>query len=98
MESLLELGGITIDGNNVQRNVGYYVIAHASKFVRPGSQRISSNYSDELPNVAFKTPTGNIVVIVVNNTAIDKSFNIKTPGESISTSLSAGAVGTYVWN
>ena len=91
------LGGITINGNNVQRNVGYYIIGHASKFVRPGSHRISSNYSTDLPNVAFKTPTGDIVVIVVNNTAVDKSFNIKTPGESISTSLEAGAVGTYVW-
>ncbi|WP_238567262.1 glycoside hydrolase family 30 beta sandwich domain-containing protein [Jejuia pallidilutea] len=47
--------------------------------------------------MAFKTPTGEIVVIVVNNTEIDKSFNIKTPGESISTSLKAGVVGTYVW-
>lgn len=91
------LGALTIDGNNVQRNVAYYTIAHASKFVRPGSHRIASNYSEELPNVAFKTPDGNIVVIVVNNTQIDKSFNIKTPGESISTSLKAGAVGTYVW-
>lgn len=91
------LGGITVDGNNVQRNEGYYIIAHASKFVRPGSYRIASNYSTDLPNVAFKTPTGNIVVIVVNNTEIDKSFNIKTPGESISTSLKGGAVGTYVW-
>jgi len=91
------LGGITINGNSVQRNVGYYIIAHASKFVRPGSHRIASNYLPDLPNVAFKTPAGNIVVIVVNNTEIDKSFNIKTPGESISTSLKSGAVGTYVW-
>lgn len=91
------LGALTIDGNTVQRNVAYYIIAHASKFVRPGSKRINSNYSTELPNVAFKTPSGEIVVIVVNNTEIDKSFNIKTPGESISVSLDAGAVGTYVW-
>ena len=50
-----------------------------------------------MPNVEFKTPEGKIVVIVVNNSRIDKSFNIKTPGDSVSTSLSAGAVGTYVW-
>lgn len=91
------LGGLTIDGNNVKRNVGYYIIAHASKFVRPGSKRIHSNYSDQLPNVAFQTPTGAIVVIVLNDTNIDQSFNIKTPKESIMTSLKAGAVGTYVW-
>ena len=29
-------GAITIDGNAVSRNVAYYAIAHASKFVRPG--------------------------------------------------------------
>ncbi|NRD18621.1 glucosylceramidase [Winogradskyella eckloniae] len=91
------LGALTINGNNVQKNVAFYTIAHASKFVRPGSHRIASNYSTDLPNVAFKTPDGDIVVIVVNNTQIDKSFNIKTPGESISTSLKSGAVGTYVW-
>lgn len=91
------LGGLTIDGNNVQRNVGYYVIAHASKFVKPGSKRIQSNYSSDLPNVAFETPEGNIVVIVLNNSNIDISFNIETPGESVTTSLKSGSVGTYVW-
>ena len=92
------LGALTIDGNTVKRNVAYYIIAHASKFVRPGSQRLSSNYSSELPNVAFKTPSGDIVVIVLNNTKFDKSFNIKTQGGSVTTSLDAGAVGTFVWN
>ena len=35
-------GALTIDGENVSRNLAYYTIAHASKFVRPGSVRISS--------------------------------------------------------
>jgi glucosylceramidase len=35
-------GAITIDGNNISRNIAYYTIAHASKFVRPGSVRIAS--------------------------------------------------------
>jgi glucosylceramidase len=91
------LGAITIDGNRVQRNVAYYTIAHASKFVRPGSKRIKSSNSNDLPNVAFKTPEGNIVVIAVNNTDHYTSFNILVPGESVSTALDAGAVGTYVW-
>ena len=87
-------------GHNNSKNYftkQYYIIAHASKFVRPGSVRIQSNYITDLPNVAFKTPEGKIVVIVVNNTSIDKAFNIKTPDESVSASLQAGAVGTYVW-
>ena len=35
-------GAITIDGDKVTRNIAYYTIAHASKFIRPGSVRISS--------------------------------------------------------
>src|SRR6202012_155888 len=51
-------GAITINKNNVTRNVAYYAMAHASKFVRPGSVRIASNNPEVLPNVAFKTPDG----------------------------------------
>lgn len=91
------LGALTIDGNNVTRNVAYYLIAHAAKYVRPGSVRIESNASIELPNVAYKTPTGNIVVLVLNNTGTKKDFNIKVSDKPISTSLDAGAVGTFVW-
>lgn len=35
-------GAITINGDIVSRNIAYYTIAHASKFVRPGSVRIAS--------------------------------------------------------
>lgn len=91
------LGALTIDGNNVTKNDAYYIIAHASKLVRPGSFRISSNYTNDLPNVAFKTPKNEIIVIVLNNTSIDKSFNINVLDQPITTSLKAGAVGTYVW-
>ena len=91
------LGALTIEGNNVTRNVAYYIIAHASKYVRPGSVRIASNNSTELPNIAYKTPTGSIVVIVLNNTGTKKDFNIKVSDKPISTSLDAGAVGTFIW-
>jgi glucosylceramidase len=35
-------GAITIDGDAVSYNLAYYTVAHASKFVRPGSMRIHS--------------------------------------------------------
>lgn len=91
------LGAITIDGNNVERNPAYYIIAHASKFVPTGSIRIESNYSAELPNVAYKTPEEKIVVIVLNNSDAQKTFNINVPNEPITTIIPAGSVGTYVW-
>tara|TARA_R110000751_G_scaffold2470_3_gene13118 strand:+ start:139421 stop:140911 length:1491 start_codon:yes stop_codon:yes gene_type:complete len=91
------LGAITIDGNLVQRNPGYYIIAHASKFVPAGSVRIESNTSFEFPNVAYKTPDNKIVVIVLNNSDVQNSLNINVETQPISVTMPAGAVATFVW-
>lgn len=91
------LGAITIDGNTITRNPAYYIIAHASKFVRPGSVRVQSNELKELPNVAYKTPDGKTVLIVLNDSEYRQRFNIRHHGKVVATKLNAGAVGTYVW-
>ena len=115
-------GAITINGDIVSRNIAYYTVAHASKFVRPGSVRIASTnrgdkivglYEDEqrpgvfraalsenmeiLPNVAFRTPEGKIVLIVVNDTFSANTFRIQWNGKFAGIRLNPGAVGTYVW-
>ncbi len=90
-------GALTIDGSNVTRNVSYYIIAHASRFVPPGSVRIASTIPGTLDNVAFKTPDGKTVLIVMNETNGQQAFNIRQGDTWIATSLHAGTVGTYVW-
>ena len=90
------LGAITV-GSSVSRNVAYYVIGHASRFVKPGSIRIASNIDGNLQNVAFKTPEGKTVLIVCNNNNSESTFNIKYNGKMVSTSLDRGAVATYIW-
>lgn len=91
------LGAITIDGNSVQRNVGYYIMGHASKFVPAGSERIESNAASEFPNVAYKTPDGKIVVIVLNNSDVQNALNINATDNPITVTMPAGAVATFVW-
>ncbi|ADY53615.1 Glucan endo-1,6-beta-glucosidase [Pseudopedobacter saltans DSM 12145] len=91
------LGALTIDGPSISRNVAYYIIAHASKFVRPGSKRIFSSAATNLQNVAFKTPEGKIALIVLNKSGATQSFNVKYNGKQVSSTLNAGSVGTYVW-
>lgn len=90
------LGALTI-GDGVSRNVAYYIIGHASKFVPAGSVRIASNLVDKLDNVAFKRPDGKTVLIVVNTASATSSFTIKHKGKVAEASLPAGAVATYVW-
>lgn len=90
-------GAITLDGNKVTRNVAYYTVAHASKFVRPGSVRIGSSEVDGLPNVAFVTPTGDKVLIVTNSGNAPRTFQIGYRGKAVTSTLGAGSVATYVW-
>lgn len=89
-------GALTIS-SGYTRNVSYYIIAHASKFVPAGSVRISSVTQTDLPNVAFKTPDGAKVMIILNSSSTTKTFNIGFNGRKAVTSLSSGAVATYVW-
>jgi len=92
------LGAVTIDGDKVTRNPAYYIVAHAAKFVRPGSVRIASDVSERsLPNVAFRTPTGKKVLIVLNTGTSDRGFVITDGAGRYTTTLPAGAVATYVW-
>lgn len=90
-------GALTISESAVTRNVSYYIIAHASKFVPTGSVRIESNMLENLPNVAFKTPTGKKILIVENDGKTEAVFNIKYTGKWAVAMLPAASVGTFVW-
>lgn len=91
-------GALTIGtGSSVTRNVAYYIVAHASKFVPAGSVCIASNQAGNLQSVAFKTPTGKKVLIVENDGNAEMTFNIKYRSKWVTSQLSGGSVGTYVW-
>lgn len=89
-------GALTIS-TTVTRNVAYYIIAHASKFVPAGSARISSNHTGSLYSVAFKTPAGKKVLIVLNDGTTTQDFSIEYKGKYVAAQLVAGAVATFVW-
>jgi glucosylceramidase len=90
------LGALTI-GDSITRNVSYYIIAHASKFVRPGSVRVDSTVPDGLPNVAFVNPKGQKVLVVVNDKKERSHFSIRQGSRMAEASLAGGAVATFVW-
>ncbi|MCX2573220.1 glycoside hydrolase family 30 protein [Pedobacter sandarakinus] len=90
-------GAITIDKDQYSKNLAFYSIAHASKFVRPGAVRIASNALPELPNVAFKTDKGQQVLIVANTGKNKVSFNISHQNKVLVANLDSGSVATYIW-
>jgi len=89
-------GALTIGPGILKRDVAYYVLAHTAKFVRPGSVRIASNLLPSLPNAAFKTPSGAIVLIVVNEASVPAEFKIRYQNKTAAVTLPGGSAGTYV--
>jgi glucosylceramidase len=90
-------GAITLNGNQVTRNVAYYAVAHFSQFVPPGSVRVGSTEMEQLTSVAFLTPDGKIVLVASNTANFPKTFNVKYHGRWFTTTLPEESVGTYAW-
>lgn len=92
-------GAVTVkSSSSYDLNVGFYIIAHASKFVTPGSVRIGSNSSGSLHNVAFRTSEGKKILLVLNDGNSFAGFNVEYNGKWFATGLASGAVGTYIWD
>ena len=91
-------GLVTLDGNKVvSYNVGYYALAHFSKFVPPGSVHVETNEIEQLPDVAFQTPDGRTVLVVANTGNFHTEFQVAYHGKNFVTALEPGNVATYVW-
>ncbi len=85
--------------SSVSQELDYYVLGHASKFLKPGAYRI---YSDEnvpanLYDVAFRNPDGSVVVYVVNSGNADITFNVKYKAQYFTATVAAGSIATFEW-
>lgn len=90
-------GALTINGSSFTRNVAYFIIAHAAKFVPQGSVRVQSNSTPNFESVAFLTPEGSTILILLNNGSAMDRVNIGYRKQWVDLSLNAGAVATIVF-
>jgi glucosylceramidase len=83
-------GVVTIDSRTgeVTRNVEYYALAHASRFVRPGAHRVwsSSGYAD-LDTVAFRNADGALALLVTNSADEPRRFAVRLRGRASAASF-----------
>lgn len=66
----------------------------------PHPEVIRVNHYDRsgvLPNVAYSTPDGRLVLIVSNTSSSAVTFNVQYNGMYAPFTLESGAVGTYIW-
>ena len=91
---------MTIDSatGGITRNVEYYVLAHASRFVRPGAHRIESTTGVRgLESVAFQNADdGSIALIVLNTAQRQRRFSVRYAGQVLNYTLPPAAVATFV--
>jgi glucosylceramidase len=94
-------GVVTIDSQTgaVTRNLEYYALAHASRFVRPGAQRIASTAAaDGVETVAFRNADdGSIVLVACNSSAEDRQLAVSQSGQSFAPRLPRQSIATYTW-
>ena len=65
--------------------------------VRVASSVAGGSKTTSLPNVAFRTPAGRYVLIVLNDGKTTQAFNISYAGRIVTHTLGVGSVATYVW-
>lgn len=93
-------GVVTIDPKDgkVTRNMEFYALGHASRFVQQGARRIDSEGGARgLDHVAFSNPDGSTVLLVCNSAAESRRFTVQAPGRRFAYELPASGVVTLVW-
>ncbi|WP_299113572.1 glycoside hydrolase family 30 protein [uncultured Winogradskyella sp.] len=85
------------DNDEVYYTPLYYVMAHFSKYIRPGAEVIGVENSDEeLQITAAQNPDGTIAVVVFNEGKEPKNFDISLNGKSKHINISAQALQTIM--
>ncbi len=79
-------------------NPTYYYIGQFSKYIPVGSVRIgSSSYSDKVEAVAFLTPKGNHVVVLLNRTENQMNVNLRDSGQLAEITLAPRSIKTLIY-
>ena len=94
-------GVVTIHSvtGEITRNLEYYALGHASKFVRRGAQRIASTSGvDGVETVAFRNADdGSIALVLCNTTASERRLSVRQAGQVIEITLPRESLATLVW-
>jgi glucosylceramidase len=83
----------------VKKELDYYVLGQASKFVQPGAVRIASDEpaGTRIKNVAFRNPDGEIVLYTLNAGETSQGVRVAFHGKTFTTTIPAGSIATFVW-
>ena len=90
-------GALTISGNDIKKNVSYYIIAHISKFVPAGSRVLFTPSDSSLLHIAFITPSHRKVLLVCNESDAEIKANAGDVSGKISFTMPPKSVASFIW-
>jgi len=77
----------------------YHTMAHFSKYIRPGAQRIGFDLADEeLMATAVQNPDGSLAVVVLNQTTRGRSLTVSLGKQTTHLQISPQAIQTIVFS
>ena len=90
-------GAFTIQGDEVSRNVSYYIIGQASKYIPVGAIRVATQSNTEsIKTTGFILPNGKKVNLVVN-TGGSQKIKLLEGDKQIVFEMPAQSASTIVW-
>jgi glucosylceramidase len=92
-------GVITIDPatGGITRNVEYYVLGHASRFVLPGSHRVAATRRDDSVEAAAFVNSDGSRVAIIHRKSGGGNVTIALDGERYAVTMPNGSVATLRW-
>jgi glucosylceramidase len=92
-------GVVTVgEGGAITRNPEYYVLAHASRFVRPGAWRLTTPPGkDGVDAAAFENRDGTLVLVAANSAAEPRTITVRAGANGYTATLPPASVATYRW-
>lgn len=93
---LVQKGG---DSRDWYRTPEYWLMSQFSRFIKPGAERIGSDYGslDTVTSIAFVNPDDSIIVIAANQGEEAKSFSMHFKGYEIPAQIPPRSIATYRW-
>lgn len=92
------LGALTISGDQIQRNVSYYIIGQASKWIPRNAKRIASSVKNEsIKVVGFISPLKDKKLLLVVNNGANKQVCIQDGQQFYLVELPENSSSSFSW-
>jgi len=88
-----------IEEDSIDIKLSYYYIGHFSRFVNKNAKKIlTSSFTSDLECCGFKNPDGSVVVVVMNNSDKDITYNLSIKSKNACVEQEKHSIITFIYD